>query len=152
MPHRSLDRRGRRLVAGALAVGIGAATAVFLLMGAWPMAGFSGLEIVLALLALHLNARQGRGSEMLLLQGGMARIIRTDPRGRRSETALPLGFLRTELRERPGRVPGLFLHHRQQEVEIGTALGEDDKRSLAAALADAIRQAQAPRFDNPQLR
>lgn len=152
MPHRSLSRRGRVILSAALAGSIGAAALVFALLGAWPVIGFSGLEIGLAVFLLHLNARQARGSEVVLLHGTMARITRTDPRGRRTETVLPLGWLRMELQERPGRVPGLLLRHRHRAVEIGAALGEADKRSLAAALSAALDRAHTPRFDNPQLR
>ena len=152
VPHRSLSRRGRLVLSGAMAGAIGAAGLVFLLLGAWPVVGFSGAEIGLAIFLLHVNARQARGSEVVVLHDGTARITRTDPRGRRTETVLPLGWLRMELQERPGRVPGLLLCHRHEEVEIGTALGEDDKRSLAAALSAALERVRNPRFDNPQLR
>ena len=36
--------------------------------------------------------------------------------------------------------------------EIGRALGEAEKRDLAASLARALHRARNPVFDNPQLR
>ena len=39
-----------------------------------------------------------------------------------------------------------------QREEVATALGENEKRELAQALAAALRRMREPRFDNPQLR
>jgi uncharacterized membrane protein len=152
VPHRSLSRRGRMALSAALAAMIAAAGGVFFLLGAWPVVGFCGGEIGLALLLLHLNAADARSSEVILIRDGAARITRTDRRGRRSEHVLPLSWLNVDLVERPGRVPGLFLRARLATQEVATSLGEAEKRSLAAALADAVHRARNPVFDNPQLR
>src|SRR3546814_5288173 len=60
LPHRSLGPRGFRilmLVAGGGACVIGTS---FMLMGAWPVTGFCGLEILLLYIAFRLNYRSGR--------------------------------------------------------------------------------------------
>jgi len=152
VPHRSLSRRGRMILSLVLAGMVGAAGGVFFALGAWPVVGFCGAEIGLAVLLLHLNAQDTRTSEVIVIRDGVAQIARTDRRGRRSERTLPVGWLRVDLIERPGRVPGLYLRTRQMEEEVATSLGEAEKRSLAAALAGAVHRARNPIFDNPQLR
>ena len=62
------------------------------------------------------------------------------------------GWLNVTLQERTGRVPALVLHSHGRRAEIAKALGEAEKRELAAALETAIRDLRYPRFDNKQLR
>ena len=124
----------------------------FWMLGAWPVLPFSVVEVGLVLLMLHLNMRQARGSELILLNETELRIIRTEPSGRRRERVLPSGWLSVSLFEREGRVPRLLLSQRGVREEIGVALGADTKRDLAASLARALDRVRNPVFDNPQLR
>ncbi len=152
VPHRSLTRRGQVWLIGSLgglALLIGAR---FWMLGAWPVLPFGVLEVGLVLVMLRVNARQARGSELILLSETEIRITRTDPSGRRRETTLPSGWLSVSLREREGRVPRLVLSRHGVVEEIGRALGEEEKRDLAASLTRALHRARNPVFDNPQLR
>ena len=152
VPHRSLSRRGLRLLI-ALIVGLSSLTALrFLLIGAWPVMAFTVVEVSLAVLLLRLNALATRESELVLLTESGLRVLRTDRKGRRSERMLPVAWLSVALQERQGRVPRLALQGHGLDEEIGAALGEDQKRDLAAALSDALHRLRNPRFDNPQLR
>lgn len=152
VPHRSLSRRGLALLVGAVCV-LSLLTVVrFWVLGAWPVAAFSVLEIGLFLFLLRLNVARARASEMLLLSEACMRIVRTDMRGRRAEQTLPGGWLNVVLRERTGRVPALLLASRGTEVEIAATLGEAEKLDLARSLGDALHRLRHPRFDNPQLR
>ncbi len=151
-PHRSLGRRGLLSLAAAILLLSGAVTAGLWWLGAWPAVGINGLEIVLALLLLRWNARQARACEVLLLSDSGFRVVRISVRGRRCERVLPAAWLRVVMQERQGRAPGLFLQARDAELEIAQALGEAEKRNLAAALREALDQWRSPVFDNPQLR
>jgi uncharacterized membrane protein len=122
------------------------------MLGAWPVLPFSVLEVGLVLLMLHLNTRQARASELILLSETELRIVRTDPSGKRRETVLPSGWLSVSLRERQGRVPSLVLSRHGRSEEIGQVLGDQAKRDLAASLAGALHRTRNPMFDNPQLR
>jgi uncharacterized membrane protein len=151
-PHRSLSRRGVMAVAGAL-IGLGAGVStLFWWLGAWPVAGFNGADLLLAAALLRHNARDRRESEVLRLTGSTLLIIRTGRAGARQECALPASWLRVDLAERPGRVPALILTTRDAREEVAVRLGEREKRDLAASLAAALHAARYPRFDNPQLR
>ena len=66
VPHRSLSPRGLRVLMGVLIVSVMAMSSVFWLLGAWPVVGFSGVEVGLAAVLLRANAAGGRSSEMLL--------------------------------------------------------------------------------------
>jgi len=152
VPHRSLSRRGLRILLGVIALACTINGAVFVKVGAWPVGGFTGAELLLAALLLRLNVTSARASEMLLLTADALRIVRTDPKGRRQERVLSPAWLTVQFEERPGRVSGLWLGTRGAREEIGRSLGEAAKSDLAFALEDALHRWRNPRFDNPQLR
>lgn len=151
-PHRSLGRRGLRVLVGAILLLSGLVSAGLWWLGAWPAVAINGVEILLALLLLRWNARQERACELLILSDAGLRVVRTDARGRRQERVLPTAWLRVLLQERQGGVPALLLLARGARLEVAQALGEAEKRDLAAALRDALDRWRSPIFDNPQLR
>lgn len=124
----------------------------FWLLGAWPVLPFGVLEVGLVVMMLRMNANQARGSELLLLSETELRIVRTEPSGRRREKVLPSGWLTVWLEERDGRVPRLMLSRYGMNEEVAQALGEAEKRDLAASLTRALHRSRNPVFDNPQLR
>ncbi len=151
VPHRSLSRRGLRILLAVIALACTIDAAAFVAIGAWPVGGFTGAELLLAALLLRLSATSGRATEMVLLTGDFLRIVRIDPKGKRVEEAFSPAWLTVSLQERAGRVPGLWVHPRGRAIEIARSLGEAEKRDLARALEDALYRWRNPRFDNPQL-
>jgi uncharacterized membrane protein len=151
-PHRSLSPRGFKILIGAILLLSVCTSSAFWLLGAWPVAGFSGAEVTLAIVLLRRNARFARARELIELRDGGMRILRTDPNGRQQERTLDPYWVRVVLRERPGRVPKLLLTSRAAEEEVGAQLGEDEKRDLAAAIGAAVERWRNPVFDNRQLR
>ena len=151
-PHRSLSAAGvRRVVAALLILSAGISTGLWFI-GAWPVVGFNGAEMLLAVVLLRRNAREYRQEERLLLSNAGLHIVRTDMRGRRTVRRLGSGWLNAVLQTRPGRAPCLLLVERGRQVEVGAHLGEDEKRDLAAAIRQALHRQRNPVFDNPQLR
>jgi uncharacterized membrane protein len=152
VPHRSLTKRGLRWVIGSVGCVALLVSVRFWLLGAWPVLPFAVFEVGLVLLMLHLNNRQARSSELIMLTESELRIVRTDPAGHRREKVLQAGWLTVSLQERDGRVPRLVLMRHGVSEEIARALGEAEKRDLAASLSRALHRARNPVFDNPQLR
>jgi uncharacterized membrane protein len=124
----------------------------FWMLSAWPVLPFGALEVGLVVVMLRVNVRQARGSELILLSETELRIVRTEPSGQRREKVLPSGWLTVWLEERDGRVPRLMLSRYGMNEEIARALGEAEKRDLAACLTRALHRSRNPVFDNPQLR
>lgn len=151
VPYRSLSPRGLAILVGVICLLSVLLALRFWLIGAWPVAGFTAIEIGLAVFLLRLNARRARVSELVLLSADALRIVRTDWHGRRDERSLPVGWLNAVLEEAPGRVPRLLLVAHGVREEIAATLGEDEKRDLSAALRDALYRLRNPRFDNAQL-
>lgn len=151
-PNRSLSRRGWVWLILGLTGAVGLTVLRFLLLGAWPVAIFAVLEVGLFLALFHAHARSARRMEILLLSPSRLRLIRVAPDGGRREQILQPNWLSVVLREREGRVPSLLLRSHGKQAEIAHALGEAEKRDLAAALDEALRDLRNPSFDNPQLR
>jgi uncharacterized membrane protein len=151
--HQSLDDKGMRAVAALVLVGSAAVATMFLIMGAWPILGFTGLEVVLVLgLLAHHRRGARRAVEILALIDDRLVVRRTDRRGRREEVSLDPYWARVSLEERLGTVSRLVVFERRRGIEVGGLLGDAQRRELAAMLGDALRRYREPAFDNPQLR
>ena len=151
-PHRSLSRRGVLwVIAGMFACSVVVSSMMFLL-GAWPVIGFNGADIVLAVFLMWLNMRAARAREIITLSERDLAVTRTDVRGRRENFSFAPYWLNVELEERAGTVPKLLFSTRGRSYEVAKQLGEVEKRDLAAALTRALHRWRNPRFDNPQLR
>jgi uncharacterized membrane protein len=151
-PHRSLSRRGVIFLVVFMFSGSVIVTSLMFELGAWPVIGFNGADIALAVFLLWLNVRAARQHETILLGESGLYITRTDERGRMVQFCLPPYWLNVVLKERAGTVPKLLLTTRGQMTEIARQLGEEQKRDLAAALTRALHSWRNPAFDNPQLR
>ncbi|WP_424135277.1 DUF2244 domain-containing protein [Roseomonas chloroacetimidivorans] len=152
-PHQSGTSTGLRVIAGLVLFGSGMLTTLFWALGAWPVAGFMGGEVVLMLGLLRAHRRwSGRIAERITLADGRLRVDRTDRRGRRRSEEFDAYWASVRLSPRPGRVSELRLAARGHSTEIGCFLPELEKADLARALTQALRNYRSPVFDNPQLR
>jgi uncharacterized membrane protein len=79
-PHRSLSRKGVFIAIAFMLSCSLCVTSLMFLLGAWPVIGFNGADIALALFLLWLNIRAGRAAEVITLTGSTLRIARTDLR------------------------------------------------------------------------
>ncbi len=151
VPHRSLSTRGLAILLGCMGVISLGVTTLFWFLGAWPIAGFNGGEMLLAAVLLRAHARSRRAREVLLLTSESLRILRFEPDGHQTERHLPAAWLAVTLEERPGRVPALYLASHGRREEVARVLGEAEKRDLAESLKAALHRMRHPTFNNPQL-
>jgi uncharacterized membrane protein len=143
-PHRSLSRNALFGIIGAMAGVSLFVTALMYMLGAWPVIGFNGAEMALAITLFWLNARAARAREVIRLAGEALEITRISPNGRMQAVILSPSWARAELEERPGSVPRLLLIARNAHEEIGRQLGEAEKRDLAAAINRALTRWRSP--------
>ena len=139
-PHRSLSPAGFRLLIGALSALAFVTGVVFLLLGAWPVLGFFGLDIALLAWCFHVNYRQGRRRERLRLTPDALTVERMSPAGRVEQVRLPPWWLRVEIDEsgeRPG--PLTLATHGRREI-VGSFLAPWER----VEVAEALRRALAP--------
>jgi uncharacterized membrane protein len=142
-PSRSLPQAGFAILMGAVVLVSGFVGAGFALIGAWPVTGFLGLDVLLLYLAFRWNYRESRRAEFIRLDGNGLVIRRIEPGGRAEEWHFDPYWARLEIEEaRPGR-PTLRLLSHGRQITIGAFLGEDETREVAEALRGALRAHRA---------
>jgi uncharacterized membrane protein len=115
----------------------------FVIAGAWPVAGFMGLDVALLWLAFRASFRQARAYEDLLVTPLELSVAKVSARGRRREWRFAPTFVRLEkdVHEEFG-VRRLDLVSRGKRVEVANFLGPDAKADLARELARALDEAR----------
>ena len=137
-PHRSLGPKGflaLMLAFGAVSFATGV---VFLAMGAWPVLGFFGLDVLLVYIAFRLNYRSGRRYETLELTPAQFVLTRVHPSGRQERFDCNPYWARVNLREWPDGRTALSVVSRGTELRFGAFLNDDERRKLASALREAL--------------
>ena len=142
-PHRSLGPRGFlifMLVLGGLSFVSGMA---FVLMGAWPVFGFFGLDVLLVYVAFRANYRAARAYEVVTVTGSELTLRQVSHRGKVREWTLnPLWVRLERIAHEEFGIERLFLVSRGRRVPIAGFLGPAEKASFAKALAQALGEAK----------
>lgn len=141
-PHRSLSPWGFWLVMGGVALISFAAGLVFLLIGAWPVLGFFGVDVALVYFAFRANYRSGHLYETVRLTRSELAIQRVLPSGQTRSWSFQPYWLRVHMDEPP--VPGsqLTLTSHGRSLVIGSFLSPGERVELAHALRAALSQAR----------
>ncbi len=146
-PNRSLSPTGFFLLMGVIAGSIAALSTVYVNLGAWPVLGFFGLDIVLIVLAFRLSYRQGRLTETVRVTAEDIAVTRRFPSGAATSYAVPTYWARVHIDD-PVR------HHSQVRVTsqgrtliLGAFLSPDERAAFAKALQAALAQARDERYD-----
>jgi uncharacterized membrane protein len=142
-PHRSLGHVGflvLMIVFGGVSFVSGMA---FLLMGAWPVFGYFGLDVLLLYCAFRLNYRQAAAYEQVTVTPTALKVRKVSPRGAAREWVLnPLWVKLDKVVHEEYGVERLLLISRGKQLAIGNFLGPDEKASFAQALGDALSESK----------
>jgi uncharacterized membrane protein len=143
-PHRSLPPLGFALLMSAVvavSAGIGAG---FVLIGAWPVTGFFGLDVLLLFLAFRWNYRQARRAELIRLDRDGLTVRRVEPDGRQREWRFEPYWVRVGFDEPPRYDSELTLSSHGQHLVLGAFLTVPERYELARALKAALRAHRSP--------
>ena len=149
-PHRSLKRTGFLLVMAFVSVVSFAAGLAFLLMGAWPVVGFFGLDVLAIYWAFRINFRHARASEEIRVTPSELSLRRVSHRGHVVEFAFNPLWVQLERKSHAEfGIERLYLVSRGRRVSIASFLGPDEKASFAKALLAALQAAKRGPTYNP---
>ena len=149
-PHRSLNRTGFLVLMGFVCAISFIAGLMFLMMGAWPVLGFFGLDVLAIWWAFRINFRTGRAREEITVTPSELRVRRTSHRGHVVEWVLnPLWVRLDQKTHAEFGIERLYLVSRGRRVSIGSFLGADEKASFAKALLAALAAARRGPVYNP---
>jgi uncharacterized membrane protein len=140
-PHRSLGHVGF-LVLMILFGGVSFISGMaFLLMGAWPVFGYFGLDVLLLYWAFRLNYRQAAAYEQVTVTLTALKVRKVSPRGAAREWVLnPLWVRLDKVVHEEYGIERLLLVSRGKQLVIGNFLGPGEKASFAQALGDALSE------------
>jgi uncharacterized membrane protein len=149
-PHRSLDRTGFLVLMTFLTAVSFAAGVAFLLMGAWPVVGFFGLDVLVIYWAFRVNFRRAAAIEEISVTPSELRVRRVSHRGHVVEWVLnPLWVRLDQKTHAEFGIERLYLVSRGRHVSVGSFLGPDEKASFAKALMAALQAAKRGITYNP---
>ena len=148
VPHRSLSLGNFRLLMLVFG-GAGLFTSIpFVAMGAWPVAGFMGLDVAILYLAFRVNFDAARAYEDILVTPLELLLAKVSAKGLRREFRFHPAWTRLDKEEHEEfGVQRIELRSRGRSVEIGSFLGAGAKADLASGLMRALNDAKrGPRF------
>jgi len=136
-PHRSLPPRGFIVLMLVLSVVSFVAGVSFVLLGAWPILGFFGLDVLLVYLAFRASYRSARMHEWVRLTEDTLTVERVGQRGERRRWQFQPSWLRVVLEEQE-ETNRLVLTSHGRELVVGGFLGPMERKNLATALKQAL--------------
>lgn len=142
-PHRSLSGQGflavMALVGGFSFIG----GMFFFLLGAWPVVGFLGLDVLLVYWAFRANYRSAAAFEEVTVTPSELRVRRVSHRGKVSEWTLnPVWTQLDREKHEDFGLLKLFLVSRGRRLPVAGFLSPPEKESFAAALSAALGEAR----------
>lgn len=128
----------------AFTIGLG-----FFLMGAWPVIGFMGLEILVVWVAFKMNYRAARRRQHLTATTRELTIENISPAGERETTSLPTAWVQVEMT--PQDEPEIRSRQRQKVIvrshgkteEIGEFLHPAETPKLAREVSQMVERARS---------
>ena len=108
-PHRSLNRTGFLVLMGFVCAVSFIAGMVFLMMGAWPVLGFFGLDVLAIWWAFRINFRTGKACEEITVTPSELRVRRTSHRGHVVEWVLNPLWVRLDQKATPNSASSGFI-------------------------------------------
>lgn len=139
-PNNSLSREGFIAVM-AILVFINLTCGIFFMsIGAWPVTGFMGLDVLIAWWAFRRNFSDAKRCEQISIKGDVVELRRNPVHGSPTLHEFNRRWLRIDLefdeaRELVGRL--LFVY-RGRLTEVGSFLGAEERQGLAKVLRSAL--------------
>jgi uncharacterized membrane protein len=144
-PHRSLGPLGFWLLMTAVSLVCFTAGIAFLLIGAWPVFGFFGLDVLLIYVAFRLSYRSGRLVEFVRLDERILTLVRRQPGGRTETWRFEPFWVRVAMDDPPRHDSRLVLSSHGRHVTFGGFLTPEERLEVATALRAALVRWRAPR-------
>lgn len=136
-PHRSLSPAAFRLMLIVVIAANAALGLVFVAHGAFPVAGFLGLDVLALWLAFRFSYRAARVQENVRIAAGGVHVSRTEASGAATHWALNPIWARVA---REGR--GVLIRAGSGAMRVGAFLSPQECAGFAAALETALYRAR----------
>jgi uncharacterized membrane protein len=140
VPHRSLNRAGFVAVMALVAVVNLVVGGLFMALGAWPVAGFAGLDVLIIWWAFRANFADARKMERIRITDHELVFDRLFHGLPPQQQRFVRRWVRVELEEDRERelIGRLSLVSGQSRISVGEFLAPEERRTLAEALKRAL--------------
>ncbi|MEZ5843218.1 MAG: DUF2244 domain-containing protein [Hyphomicrobiaceae bacterium] len=145
-PHRSLSAQGFLIVMAAIGLVSFLAGMAFLVMGAWPVFGFFGLDVALIYFAFRANYRAARQFETVEVTRDAVTLTHVDASGRTTSQSFNPFWVRVEIEQWTDGRAFLKLAESGRQSLFGSFLLDEEKHELADALRAALLTARGRRI------
>ena len=143
-PHRSLGPKGFAVLMGVIATMSFGVSLLFWSIGAWPIIGFFGLDVLLLYGAFRLNYRAARAREEVTVSRTRLDIRKFSPSGRSEDHLFnPFWAKFAVSRHDEIGITRMAVEGQGRDVTIGSFLNPDDRESFATAFGRALATARA---------
>ncbi len=142
-PHRSLGPKGFLICMLCLGCLSFISGMIFVSLGAWPVFGFFGLDVLLVYVAFRANYRAARAYEEVTVTASELTVRKVNQRGLvRQWTLNPLWVRLERIVHQEFGIERLFLVSQGRRVAIAGFLNPAEKASFARALTHALGEAR----------
>jgi uncharacterized membrane protein len=149
-PHRSLNRTGFLVLMSVVCVVSFVGGIASVLMGAWPILGFFGLDALAIYWAFKVNFRRARAYEEISITVAELKLRRVSHRGHAMEWSFNPRWVRLDqVAHQEFGIENLYLVSGGRSVGIASFLSPDEKASFAKALLAALQAAKRGPMLNP---
>jgi uncharacterized membrane protein len=138
-PHRSLSRNGFQVLMLFVGATCFASGIMFWAIGAWPVIGFMGVDVLLVWVAFRMNYRAARAFEEVAIWSDDLRVRQVCPAGRVNEHSFNPFWTRFFVnRHEEIGIVAMGIRGEGRELVIGSFLNPLDRESFAAAFSKAL--------------
>lgn len=143
-PHRSLGPVGFNWVMGIMAGSALGLAVLFWSLGAWPIAAFLAVDVVIVWIAFRINFDRARTSEKIRLTQHSLIVEKSAPGERTRRWAFAPGYLSVSLLDAGEHHCALHLNGAEHSMEIGAFLSPKEREEAAAMLKAALAEWRDP--------
>ncbi|MEM8935039.1 MAG: DUF2244 domain-containing protein [Pseudomonadota bacterium] len=143
-PNRSLPDSGFRAVMAVVVLSNIFFGVYFYTLGAWPVIGFCGLDILIVWLAFKISYRQGRLKERVRVTADELTVSRILPSGHESRWRLHPYWTRVHCDEPAEHESQVKVTSKGKTLILGAFLSPPERSRFAKALSEALGQARNP--------
>jgi uncharacterized membrane protein len=141
-PHRSLGSAGFRALFGVVIFANSVGAIYFSALGAWPVAGFMGLDVIAFVVAFRLSYAQARAFERISIDPDHILVEQCDAKGNMAKERLQSYWAQIVF-DGDDTQGSIWVRSHGRSVPVGTHLPGPERHVFAARLKEALRDARA---------
>ncbi len=139
LPYRSLSKKGFRNLMFIVSFVFFAVGVFFWYIGAWPVFGFLGLDVLLLYYAFKMNYKSGEIFETVKVLSQKLCITRNFPSGKMQTWNLDSYWTKVEILNPARHQHNLIVKSKDKVVLLGSFLNYNDKKKLLSQIESALK-------------